>query len=144
MKKNMHLIFTVFPVVCLGILTLYLAILRTCLPEVTVKIEGYDPRDLLSGHYIAYTIDWDKTDCKQFPQQICPKEDFFNIAKQTFWRNSFRFYIPEQYAQELDDTLRNNSEKNNVFEIVYSYAPGLLPLAKRLLINGKDWREYLR
>ena len=38
--------------------------------EVKVRIQGYDPRDLLAGHYIRYSIDWSKTYCTHFPNKI--------------------------------------------------------------------------
>ena len=55
-----------------------------------------------------------------------------------------RFYIPEKYAAELDRLFRNRNTDDNVFEVVYSYAEGFKPIAKRLLINGKDWRETVK
>jgi len=108
--------------------------------EITVVIRGYDPRDLLSGHYIQYTIDWDKTDCSQFPDGFCPREEF---CKQSRWGRQCRFYIPEKNARELDRMFRWRNTSDTLFEVVYSYHKGSEPLAKRLLINGKDWRKSL-
>ena len=132
-----------FPILVLVLWVIFLTVKSMMLPEVTVRIGGYDPRDLLSGHYIAYTIDWAKTDCSQFEDKICPEKEFKSYATKAFWGRQFRFYIPEQYAHELDTMFRNGSG-NHVFEVVYKYAPGVKPLAKDLLIDGKPWQEVIK
>lgn len=118
--------------------------------DVKIRITGYDPRDLFRGHYIEYTIDWNKTDCSQFAENRCPIENFAYLSDG--WRNSHRFYIPEQYASKLDEVFRNSwgtiNDKDNgseyIFEVIYAYKNGLSPKAKQLLINGKDWRELIK
>ena len=132
-----------FPILVLGLWVIFLTVKSITLPEVTVRITGYDPRDLLSGHYIAYTIDWAKTDCGQFENKICPEKEFKNYAVRAFWGRQFRFYIPEQYAKQLDDMFRNG-RGNHVFEVVYKYRSGVKPLAKDLLIDGKPWQEVIK
>lgn len=97
--------------------------------EVVVRLRGYDPRDLLSGHYIWYQIDWDKTDCTQFEGGLCPKMAFE-------W--SGRFYVPENKAQALDKVVRDT---NNTAEMVFSYKEGFKPYALRLLVNGESWER---
>jgi len=57
------------------------------------------------------------------------------------WGNNHRFYIPERKAAELDRIFRNGENDDRVFEVVYGFAPGFRPLAKRMLINGQDWRK---
>ena len=52
--------------------TMWLYVQQATGTEIKVAVTGYDPRDLLSGHYIQYTIDWNKTNCNQFPDGICP------------------------------------------------------------------------
>ncbi len=108
--------------------------------DIRVVITGYDPRDLLSGHFIQYTIDWQKTNCTQFKDNICPEEEF---CKEARWGKQCRFYIPQNYAKELDKLFRNRSQNDMIFEVVYSYHKGIEPLAKQLLINGKDWHESI-
>ena len=109
--------------------------------EVRVAVRGYDPRDLLSGHYIRYTIDWGRTDCGQFFNGVCPRNEF---CKEARWGRQCRFYIPEANAKELDGLFRRRNSTNMLFEVIYSYKKGSEPLAKQLLINGKDWRESLK
>ena len=130
------------PIVCLLLWVAVLCAKYFMMPEVVVRIGGYDPRDLLGGHYIAYTIDWDNTDCAQFSGGKCPKEDFANHSINSRWGEQHRFYIPEEHAQKLDDMFRR-SGGNYTFEIVYKYASGITPLAKELRIDGKPWQETI-
>jgi len=105
--------------------------------EVRVCVKGYDPVSLLSGHYIRYVIDWDNTDCRQFANNICPKDDFEKSLYRQYWGNAGRFYIDEKQAMALDNAIRNS---DNVAEIIYSYQYGQKPYALRLLINGEDFQ----
>ena len=138
-KKTLALSFFI-PFFALLTWTMWLYTQQTTGKEVIVAVTGYDPRDLLSGHYIQYTIDWEKTDCRQFAGGICPEEEFCREAR---WGRQCRFYIPENNARELDILFRRRNATDMVFEVVYSYNRGHEPLAKKLLINGKDWRESL-
>lgn len=143
MKKYFLLIFLAIPWFCLLGWTIYLNATKNSGADITVAISGYDPRELLAGHYIAYIIDWKNTDCSQFPENICPKKR--NFCKEIFTHRSrqCRFYVPEKDAKNLDNLLQNQNQNNLKFEIVYSYKKGRTPIAKKLLINGNDWHEYV-
>lgn len=138
-KKTLALIFYT-PLLVLLVWTAWLYGLQMTGEEVTVAIRGYDPRDLLSGHYIQYTIDWNRTDCRQFSDNICPQNEF---CKEARWGRQCRFYIPEKDAKKLDRLFWRRNDTDMIFEVVYSYRKGRPPLAKQLLINGKDWRKSL-
>ena len=140
-KKYFTIASLVFPIFVLFVWTLSLSIQKTFLPEVTVRITGYDPRDLLSGHYISYVIDWGKTDCTQFEDAICPKREFSTLRK---YDSSLRYYIPEENAKELDSILRRGIFNKHRFEVVYSYKKGLTPRASELLIDGKKWQDVIK
>lgn len=142
MQKYKIIAALAFPVVCLLIWTLFLTAKFLTMPEVTVRIAGYDPRDLIGGHYIAYTIDWKNTDCAQFAENKCPEEEFSAFARKEYWGEQHRFYIPEEYAEELDKLFRFNRE-NHIFEIIYKYNSGLQPIAKELTIDGKPWKDTI-
>lgn len=120
-----------FPWICLGVWVIWLSIGFVSGKEVVVVVGGYDPRDLLSGRYIQYQIDWNETDCAQFPSGVCPKEEFCGVC---------RFYVSEARAGELDELLRFGERR---FEVVYSYRPEEEPVAKRLLIDGMEWRQVV-
>ena len=140
MNKKLLATILFIPFISLLAWTMWLYVQQTTGQEIKVAITGYDPRDLLSGHYIQYTIDWNRTDCNQFSDGICPKNDF---CKKTRWNRQCRFYVPEKNARELDRLFWNRNTTDMIFEVVYSYNKGHEPLAKQLLINGKDWRESL-
>lgn len=138
MNKKLWILALAFPWICLVVWTLSLTVQRNRGTEVTVRVMGYDPRDLLSGHYIAYEIDWEHTDCTQFASGICPRDEFCREAR---WGRQCRFYVPESQAQQLDDLFRHRG--NDKFEVIYAYTPGQIPLAKQMLINGQDWQTRL-
>ena len=140
MKKPFLAVALFLPLVCLLGWTLFLSFSQHISGEVKVSVMGYDPRDLLSGHYIAYQIDWDKTDCSQFRGGKCPSEEFCHERR---WGRQCRFYIPEEHAKKLDDLFRHRSLTGTQFEVIYAYRPGHKPMAKELLINGKPWRMAL-
>lgn len=96
--------------------------------EVKLPIQGYDPRDVLSGHYIQYTINWDKASCDQFPQKVCPFKEFPLVG---------RFYVPFVEAQQIEKLL----EEGHSAEIVFAYKTGKTPIAKKLFIDQKMWRS---
>ncbi len=138
-KRVLALLFFI-PFTALALWAAWLYVQQSTGKEVKVAITGYDPRDLLSGHYIQYTIDWEKTDCGQFANGVCPENEF---CKEERWGFQCRFYIPEKNAEELNRMFWQRNDTDMVFEVIYSYHKGSKPLAKQLLINGKDWRESL-
>lgn len=131
LKKYGYIGLVFLPVIILLIWVATIEIERRQGQEVVVQLQGYDPRDLLSGHYILYQIDWDKTDCAQFENSVCPWAAFG-------W--SGRFYVPESKAQALDAALRDMS---NTVEMVFSYKQGIKPYALKLLVNGKEWNAVV-
>lgn len=140
MKRYIFALFLSVPFFLLLAWTVGLHYQKINMPEVILPITGYDPRDLLAGHYIRYQIDWDNADCDQFENGFCPIEAFEDN------RMGFhRFYIPENRARALDTafiTGMHNGEKLS-FSVVYAYKDGVRPIPKRLLINGKDWQETI-
>lgn len=132
---NKKLIFLlILPIIILLSISIYWGIAAMIGKEVKVAIRGYDPRDLLSGHYISYTIDWNKTDCWQFADNFCPQDEFCQGG-------ACKFYIPETDAEKLNDLLQYS---DNDFSLIYKYKVGQMPMAKELLIDGKPWKEYIQ
>lgn len=119
------------PFVVLCSWALYYACIVKNSPTVTLPITGYDPRDLLSGHYIEFRIDWAKADCYQLDWDgVCPKADFAGVT---------RFYVPERNTRELERIINDRAHKT---EIKFSYKDSKTrPIPKELLIDGKSWRE---
>ena len=140
MKKKLWVVLFVLPLVCFACWAVWLYVLSVSGKEVTLAVKGYDPRDLLSGRYIAYQIDWEKTNCGQFEGGICPENEFCVEAK---WGRACRFYVPEKSAMYLENMLQNASTDANTFEVVFAYQKGRTPIAKRFLISGKDWHAIV-
>lgn len=140
---NKHLLAAVLalPWFCLLGWVLFLVIANHNAKEIILPITGYDPKDLFAGRYIAYQIDWDKADCSQFPEGICPKESFCKKAR---WGSECRFYVPEKKAYQLDRVFRDRNQNDLKFEVLYLYRKGIKPTAKEIIINGTPWREYLK
>lgn len=139
MRKSVLAAMLFAPIAGLLFWVLFLALGQIGMHEVKVQIMGYDPRDLIAGRYLAYQIDWDKTDCGQFENAVCPKEEF---CVEAHWGRQCRFYVDDFKANMLDERFRNRKE-NDVFEVIYKYKKGKLPIAKKLLINGKDWQNVV-
>ena len=98
--------------------------------EVVLPISGYDPRNLLSGHYIEFRINWAKADCQQANWHgHCPVEEFRGVN---------RFYVPERNARQIERLINGQSS----VKIVFAYEKGKDPVAKTMLIDGKDWKNY--
>lgn len=47
--------------------------------DVIIAVSGYDPRDLLSGHYIDLSLNWKDTDCSQFLKRFVRKSFFATL-----------------------------------------------------------------
>jgi len=94
---------------------------------VAVPITGYDPRDLLRGHYLRYQIDTRQFKKSDYPECRLPKG----------WDN--RFFIPEESAEWLDRVFRSNRYR---FSLLFSCQKGRKAIATELLINGENWEEF--
>ena len=140
MNKKIIIIVLITPFVLLMLWTGSLFATKNSGVVIKLPIMGYDPRDLLSGHYIQYQIDWEKADCNQFEDGVCHKDNFCIDAK---WGRQCRFYIPEEYANQLDKLFRQRNSDNLVFEVIYSYSKEKKAIAKQLLINNQDWKEFV-
>lgn len=142
------------PIVILVGLGLSRQYLRTFGSEVTLPIVGYDPRDLISGHYIVFSVDYGTTalctntnlpssegfvcldnrefsyevptSCKQFIRGLC-EQGRFNTGLE-------KYFIPEDKAQSLDQIVRQKRAS-----IVVSVSSTGRAQTKKLLIDGVEW-----
>jgi uncharacterized membrane-anchored protein len=125
-------------------------------PEIIIPISGYDPRDLLSGHYLTYNVDYGipntcntPTYDKSVEAYICLDDKTFSYNKRQdcqlyirgycqyhrFVAGIEKFYIPEEYAIPLDKQVRDKKAS-----IVIVVPKNGQPLVKDLLIDGKSYR----
>ena len=134
MKKLFLIMALTLPLTVLIIWGSCLWVTRGIRQEIVLPIQGYDPRDLLAGHYLSYQIKWEEADCTQFEDGVCPVETF---------PKEMRFYVPEHQAARLERILLQK-DPMVIFQIVFAYKPHTTPIAKEMRINGFDWQIYLR
>lgn len=134
---------------------------RTTGRELTLPITGADPRDLLSGHYLTYQVDYglpagmlcpDTDPDRSQPVYVClvPAPDAARgrpppgcesylrgrCEHGRFLAGIERFYIPEDRAQALDEMVRAGRGA-----IVVAVQPDGEVAIKALLVDGRPWRE---
>ena len=155
-KKAMCIALAI-PIVSLALLVSYKKYILSHGEEVTLPINGYDPRDLLSGHYLIYRIEYgvdgicDKAsyklkksgyvclnpkkfsyrwidDCKIMIKGICNRRRFEAGIE--------RYYVPEEAAKTLEDLVQSKQAS-----IVLSVHKNGNAQIKDLLINGSSWRK---
>ena len=132
MKNKYGLVFVLcFPIIILLSWNVWLEGKVRFSPEITVAAEGYDPRNLISGHHLQLRPVWEKTDCSDFEENKCPLENFERV---------YSFYLPEQTAEELDRIIRT---ENPDLKLVFSLPENGRPLLKKLLIEGQPWEKWL-
>ena len=157
----------IFPIVCLIGLTVYKAVKAAAGKKIIIPITGYDPRDLLSGHYLTFRLDLNNDNLcddeyyNSSPVYICLRQSEndeinSNISEDAseepgcdaklmgkcengiFSAGVERFYIPEEYSAELDKIIRNG-----VGKIVVSIDKNGKAVIKDLLINGRPWQDSI-
>lgn len=101
--------------------------------EITLRAEGYDPRSLISGHYLSLRINWQKSNCKQFADSLCHPSRFESV---------YKYYLPEEEAKELDVLISQN--KVQKIELVFAYPKNKTPHLRNLLLDGQSWQEWFK
>jgi uncharacterized membrane-anchored protein len=166
---NKKIILAIFlPVFALGLLTIKKVIHYNTGSEIVLDIEGYDPRDLLSGHYLIYRIKYNAENiCKgkysdssssssNQDAYMCLVEDkhYFTFGytptrcelkyikgkcKGTrFVAGVEKFYIPQEHASRLEKLVIEKKAS-----VRLSINRSGKALVKDLLIDGKPWKEFL-
>lgn len=130
------------------------------------EVTGYDPRDLLRGHYLRFNLAYDWEDspgscddpadcclCLTDAGQLVPtvKRTSCSIAKtqcdgfmlSEFERSLNRYYIPESQAQQAETILREARVDNQAFLSVVISASGE-PAISDMIINGEPLMELLK
>lgn len=128
MKNKFVALLLCVPVLALLAWAGYYVNLVNTAQKVELPIKGFDPRNLLSGHYIRFQIDWDKANCNQADWRgECPKSLFANVN---------RFYVPEDQAIAIDRAMNSPKVKAS---IIFAYKQEIRPIAQTLLLNGKPF-----
>ena len=153
-KKGL-LIALIVPIVALALLVGYKQYILSIGKKITLPITGYDPRDLLSGHYLIYTINYGVDGiCGETPYKlqktgyVCLDPKKFSYRRPDhceimikgvcshgrFKAGIERYYVPEAEAKKLEHLVQSLS-------IVLSVPKNGKAQIKDLLINGTSWRD---
>lgn len=147
--------------------------------EYVIPITGYDPRDMLRGHYLTFRYDWNwrvkapqkyscyKEDCGvcldsngdaqtvfnplvdvRFKDTECPVFLKGHVKYGRFYPGGDkayslqRYYIPEKYAEELNDLLRTDEDTR--FDIGLRRSGSGKTYIAHLYINGETLEEWIQ
>ncbi len=153
-KKKILIASLVFPILALLTMTGFRQYNLSTGRDFTLPIEGYDPRDLLSGHYLTYTVNFGIPACAKMENTktvfICldPKAKTFIKPAACKWyvqgtcdygrftAGIEKFYIPESNSRTLDKQVRDKKAS-----IVITVTPSGTAMVKDLLIDGKSWKN---
>lgn len=167
-SKNGILIALCTPILVLLILTFYKKYILTVGQPVTLQITGYDPRDLLSGHYLIYRVDYGvkyKCDYRRYsvnqkankrlerlsnyPAYMCLENKTFTrrfphecglLIKGRCERGQFKAGIERFYIPESDAPRLDKLVRAKKASIVLSVMRDGRAQIKDLLIEGKSWK----
>lgn len=133
-----------------------------------IAIEGYDPRDLLAGHYLQYrfAFDWQgQSSCglERAGEPLQPgccvclasgaSSEALAVARQVpcdqvsecaGWLRAnalvppLRYFVPERQASSLEEALRGRQAALEV-----TCGPNGQPAVGDLYLDGRPWRELL-
>ncbi len=154
-SKRGLLVVLAFPIAVLFVLFVYQQYISSFSEEVVLPISGYDSRDLISGHYVTFQIEYgvdgicpSKPDLKLGFICLSPKHFSYLLPKNCtklirgICKNSRfnagieKYYIPENHAKALEDKLRLK-----LASIVISITGRGHAQVKDLLIEGKSFKE---
>jgi len=154
-SKKGIVIALIFPIIVLAALVGYKVNILSIGKEITLPISGYDPRDLLAGHYLIYTVDYGiRGICSGHSgvrtAHVClrPKKFTYQLPENCelmikgFCRGSQfnagieRYYVPEKDALRLENLVQSGEAS-----IVLSVSRSGNAQIKDLLINGKSWKD---
>lgn len=157
MRTKLYLIAALlFPIITLITMSAYKRHILHTGYEVILPVTGYDPRDILSGHYVTYTVDYGVNNycddkLKVYDGYMCLESHVFMLKPNSSCKHFIKgkcnygrfeagiekYYIPEKNATTLDKQVRNNQAS-----ILISVTPEGHALVKDLLIDGKSWRKH--
>lgn len=125
-------------------------------------IEGFDPRDMLSGHYLFYKVDYGIASeygcptsdiaaalCLRPEKRVYPTDERPSTcevyvqgecdASAVFTAGLDRFYIPQEYAMRLETAI---AQKKGEIEVSIDKRGNAAILD--LLIAGQSWKEAVQ
>ena len=130
-KSSLLIMALSFPLIALLIWTIALHMQIKDDQSVIIAVEGYDPRDLLRGHYVNLSLYWDATDMTQFQNSNCRQADF---------KKTYRYYLDEKDGPALDKLI-NRLRPSMSLELSCPDAGS--PHIKHFYIEGQPFDNWL-
>lgn len=158
-SKKVLIAVLVFPILILAGLTIYKQRIVSFGKTVHFLIDGYDPRDLLSGHYLIYRVNYalenicGASDEPSRPAYVCLQPRFASLDEvpshcERYIRGSCehhqfkagieRFYVPESEAGRMEREVR--AKKASIAVSVSSSGDAQVV---DLFIDGESWRNVV-
>lgn len=154
-SRRTLIIALLIPIAALAALTAYKKYVLSFGQEIVLPISGYDPRDLLSGHYLIYQVEYGVGSIcggGAGPQTgfVCLSPKLFSYTAPNgclkvirglcnngrFEAGIEKYYIPEDKAKALEEKVRSKSAS-----IVLSVTTDGQAQVKDLLIDGQPWKD---
>jgi len=157
-SKRALLLSLLFPIFLLAGLTLKKQSTKSLGQSITLPISGYDPRDLLSGHYLVYRIDYGVDVCESgsFSDAasetffVCPNEKRVELFKPStcdlairgscshgrFVAGVEKYFVPQEQALRLEKIVQSGKAS-----VVLAVSRDGQAVVKDLLIKGKRWQN---
>lgn len=145
----------VFPIIALIALTAHKRYTLTSGSEIILPISGFDPINILSGHYLIYQIDYGVEGLcpSKSPKQVgyvCLEPKIFSDTLPQgcsklirgvcnygrFEAGIEKYYVPEDKAKDLEEQVRLKKAS-----IVLSVTSDGQAQVKDLLINNQSWKK---
>ncbi len=133
---------------------------------VVLPVRGFDPRDILAGHYLAVAVDygaftsecadrqgkqrWEKTEaffCPDIGKIVLNKPADCAVFIKGYCRygrfddNVSRFYIPEKLSRPLEQAVR---EPENNPQLLLSVSRDGRAFPQDLILDGLPFAEWLK
>ena len=156
-NKKAILIALLFPIISLAGIAAYKKYILFLGHDFILPISGYDPRDLLSGYYLSYQINYgvdgicasNGITLKQ-EGYLCFEPRMFSYSapkgcaklirgaclQGRFIAGIEKYYVSADMAKKLEQSLISKEAS-----IVLSLASNGEAQVKDLLVNGKSWKE---
>jgi uncharacterized membrane-anchored protein len=157
------------PIACLALLTAYKGIKVYAGKKIIIPIVGYDPRDLLSGHYLIFRLDLNTDACADYDHEnenvfLCLTLDETDTVTESStlhylsddWRDychavlrgrcdrgSYVAGIERFYIPEHESAALDRAVRTGKGSLVVSVDNSGRASIKELLIDGKPWRKSL-
>lgn len=132
MIRNLKIIALLLPILIPSLWAAKIGYDRASAPIYKVAIDGYDPRDLLYGHYLMFRYDVENSRKKEtFP------EDMDEIVEKL----PMEYYLDERHALNAEELLRDGKSKVEIGVGIPKTGGAFI---EDLYIDDQRFSDYLR